>query len=321
MRLHDRNLLARLGVQTGRQNTWDNFPRQAPRVKRSHWLYFDSNAPMTPPSALVAALRRLLQPLVRLLTAQGITYPMLADLLKQVYVDVAVRDFRLNGAAPTDSRVTLLTGVHRKDVKRLRTPGAPQPEAMPEMVALGSQIAAVWTTRRDLRDRNGRPRPLPRLASQGGERSFEGLVASISKDIRARPLLDEWLRLGVVKIDEADRVVLASGAFVPSRGFDEKAFYLGHNLHDHIAAAAHNVQGEGPPFLERSVYYEGLDPASVAKLKELAEKGGMDTIQAVYSEAKEYEPRDRKTANAKQRLTFGIYFYSEPVAPQAKKDE
>jgi hypothetical protein len=276
---------------------------------------------MTPPSALVAALRRLLQPLVRLLTAQGITYPMLADLLKQVYVDVAVRDFRLEGEAPTDSRVTLLTGVHRKDVKRLRTPGAPQPEAMPEMVALGSQLAAVWTTRRDLRDRKGRPRPLPRLASQGGARSFEGLVASISKDIRARPLLDEWLRLGVVKIDEQDRVVLRSAAFVPSRGFDEKAFYFGHNLHDHIAAAGHNVQGEGPPFLERSVHYEGLDAASVAGIKELAERAGMEAVQSVYRESKEHETRDRKSASPKQRLTFGIYFYSEPSTPQAKKDE
>jgi hypothetical protein len=276
---------------------------------------------MTPPSALVAALRRLLQPLVRLLTAQGITYPMLADLLKQVYVEVAVRDFRLEGEAPTDSRVTLLTGVHRKDVKRLRTPGAPQPEAMPEMVALGSQLAAVWTTRRDLRDRKGRPRPLPRLASQGGARSFEGLVASISKDIRARPLLDEWLRLGVVRIDEQDRVVLRSAAFVPSRGFDEKAFYFGHNLHDHIAAAGHNVQGEGPPFLERSVHYAGLDAASVADIKELAERAGMEAVQSVYRESKEQETRDRKSASPKQRLTFGIYFYSEPSTPEAKKDE
>ena len=276
---------------------------------------------MNPPSALVAALRHLLQPLVRLLTAQGITYPMLADLLKQAYVDVAVRDFRLEGALPTDSRVTLLTGVHRKDVKRLRTPGAPQTEVMPEMVALGSQLAAVWTTRRELRDRNGRPRPLPRLASQGGARSFEGLVASISKDIRARPLLDEWLRLGVVRIDEQDRVVLRSGAFVPSRGFDEKAFYFGHNLHDHIAAAGHNVRGEGPPFLERSVHYEGLDAASVAEIKELAERAGMDAVQSVYRESKEHETRDRKSASPKQRLTFGIYFYSEPAPPPAKKDE
>lgn len=275
---------------------------------------------MTPPSALVAALRRLLRPLVRLLTAQGVTYPMLAELLKGVYVDVAAREFGLGGEAPTDSRVSLLTGVHRKDVKRLRAAAAAPGEAMPEMVALGAQLAAAWTTRRDLRDRRGRPRPLPRLASQGGERSFEGLVAGISKDIRARSLLDEWLRLGVASLDAKDRVVLKSAAFVPSRGFDEKAFYFGHNLHDHIAAAAHNMQGAAPAFLERSAHYEGLQAASVTRIKQLAEAAGMDALQSVYREAKECEARDRKADAPKQRLTFGIYFYSEPAAPARKKD-
>lgn len=275
---------------------------------------------MTPPSALIAALRRLLRPLVRLLTAQGVTYPMLAELLKGVYVEVAAREFGLGGEAPTDSRVSLLTGVHRKDVKRLRAAAAAPGEAMPEMVALGAQLAAAWTTRRDLRDRRGRPRPLPRLASQGGERSFEGLVAGISKDIRARSLLDEWLRLGVASLDARDRVVLKSAAFVPSRGFDEKAFYFGHNLHDHIAAAAHNMQGAAPAFLERSAHYEGLQAASVTKIKQLAEAAGMDALQSVYREAKECEARDRKADQPKQRLTFGIYFYSEPAAPARKKD-
>ena len=275
---------------------------------------------MTPAPALVSALRRLLRPLVRLLTAQGVTYPMLVELLKGLYVDVAAREFGLGAEAPTDSRVSLLTGVHRKDVKRLRAAAAAPGEAMPEMVALGAQLAAAWTTRRDLRDRRGRPRPLPRLASQGGERSFEGLVAGISKDIRARSLLDEWLRLGVVSLDAKDRVVLKSAAFVPSRGFDEKAFYFGHNLHDHIAAAAHNMQGAAPAFLERSAHYEGLQAASVTKIKQLAEAAGMDALQSVYREAKECEARDRKADAPKQRLTFGIYFYSEPAAPARKKD-
>jgi hypothetical protein len=212
--------------------------------------------------------------------------------------------------------------VHRKDVKRLRQEDADAGEKMPEMVALSAQLAAAWTTRKELRDARGRPRPLPRLASQGGARSFEGLVASISKDIRARPLLDEWLRLGVVKIDEEDRVVLKSSAFVPSRGFDEKAFYFGHNLHDHIAAAAHNMEAKGAPFLERSVHYEGLQSASVAELAALAEKDGMEAVRAVYAEAKESDARDRKAEGPKQRLTFGIYFYSEPASPEPpKKDE
>ena len=277
---------------------------------------------MTPPGALLAALRHLLRPLVRLLTAQGVTFPMLADALKQMYVEVAARHFGLEGKPPTDSRVSLITGVHRKDVKRLREERADQSQAMPETVALGAQLAAAWTNRKELRDRKGHPRPLPRFASQGGSRSFEGLVASISKDIRARSLLDEWLRLGVVEIDDQDRVRLRTAAFVPSRGFEEKAFYFGHNLHDHAAAAAHNLQGEGQPFLERSVHYEGLEPASVAKLAALAEKHGMEAVQSVYRSAKDCEARDRKSGAAKQRITFGVYFYSEPLGDEPpKKDE
>ena len=273
---------------------------------------------MAPAASLITALRHLLRPLVRLLTSQGVTYPMLADLLKQIYVDVAVRHFGLDGQPPTDSRVTLLTGVHRKDVKRLREApgGEPAGETMPQLVALGAQLAAAWTTRRELVDRSGRPRPLPRLASHGGTRSFEGLVASISKDIRARSLLDEWLRLGVVEIDDQDRVRLRTAAFVPSRGFEEKAFYFGHNLHDHAAAASHNLGTEGPPFLERSVHYEGLEADSVAHLAALAEKRGMAALQAVYKRAKDAAARDRKSTAPKQRMTFGVYFYSEPSAEE-----
>ena len=196
---------------------------------------------MTPRPSLLSALRRLLRPLVKLLTAQGLTYPMLADLLKQIYVDVAVREFALGEAAPTDSRVSLLTGVHRKDVKRLR--GAPvTDEAMPAAVALGAQLAAAWTTRRELRDRNGRPRPLPRLASQGGGRSFEALVASISKDIRARPLLDEWLRVGAVELDYLDRVVLRAATFVAISGFFEDYDSICLNCHEHHSDAATTVK-------------------------------------------------------------------------------
>src|SRR5579859_7596764 len=161
---------------------------------------------MTPTPALVAALRHLLRPLVRLLVARGVTYTMLADILKQTYVDVADREFRLDSRPATDSRVSLLSGVHRKDVRRLRESAPAADAAMPDSVALGAQLVAAWTTRREFLDAKGRPRPLPRLASAGA-RSFEALVESVSKDIRARSILDEWLRLGVVEFDREDRVV------------------------------------------------------------------------------------------------------------------
>lgn len=266
-----------------------------------------------PSPSLLAAVRVLLRPLVRLLMARGVTCPMLASLLKEVYVEVAERDFAGDGP-PSDSRVTLLTGIHRKDVRRLRSQAPAAAEEIPASVALGAQIVAAWTSR--FRDAKGRPRPLARLQSQGGAESFEALVASVSTDIRARAVLDAWVRLGVAVLDGDDRVVLRNAAFVPSRGFAEKAFYFGHNVGDHLAAAAHNVLGGKPPFLERSVHYDSLDAASVAKLAAAAEDAGMQALRSVNKEAMQAEARDAKTEAPKQRITFGVYFFSAPRDPE-----
>jgi hypothetical protein len=272
----------------------------------------ETATPMSAPASLVRALRHLLRPLVRLLVARGVTYTMLCDLLKSVYVEVAERDFGLDGKRPTDSRVSLLSGVHRKDVRRLRDAATADDDAVPESVALGAQLVSAWTTRREFLDSKGKPRPLPRLASQGGGRSFESLVAGVSKDIRPRSVLDEWLRLGIASLDAKDRVVLRTAAFVPRSGFDELAFYLGHNVHDHVAAAAHNLLAEGEPFLERSVHYDALGARSVEELAALAGRAGMDALNQVNRKALACEARDGKEPGPRRRMTFGVYFFATP---------
>ena len=96
-------------------------------------------SPTIPPSML-SALRRVMRPLVRLMLRKGVTYTMFADLLKEVFVDVAHREFRLDGTVPTDSRISLLTGVHRKDVRRLRSEGGTSLAALPANITLGAQL-------------------------------------------------------------------------------------------------------------------------------------------------------------------------------------
>ena len=63
---------------------------------------------------LHAPLARLLRPLVRLCIRSGMTFPALAQLLRELFVNVAEHDFALEGKEQTDSRVSLLTGIHRK---------------------------------------------------------------------------------------------------------------------------------------------------------------------------------------------------------------
>ncbi len=261
-----------------------------------------------PSNIVIQAIRDVLRPLVRFMLAQGLTYTILVDLLKSIYVEVALNEFKLEKKRQTDSRISLLTGVHRKDVKRLSEmieADAPPPEN----VTLGAQLVAKWVGQAPYVDTQGRPIPLARGAKDGGERSFEALVASVSKDIRSRAILDEWMRLGVVHMDNNDCVCLDTEAFVPKQGFEEKAYYFQHNLHDHIAASVHNMLELGPPFAERSVYYDTLTKASVAELVSLGEALGMQALQTVNRRALILETKDAKNPDANQRINFGIYLY------------
>jgi len=270
-------------------------------------------APHAPPPSLVRALRRLLRPLVRLLLAHQITYPFLAKLLKAVYVEVAEVELSIPDRPQTISRLSLLTGIHRKDVKRMREEPI-ENDAPPPVVSLGAQLVARWTAVDAFLDDEVRPRPLARLPGGANEPTFDDLVASVSKDIRARAVLDEWLRLGIVHIDDEDRVRLNTEAFVPESGFDEKAHFFGRNLHDHIATSAHNLMGAGPPLLERSVYYDELTPASVDELAQLAEKKGMEALQALNRRALALQNRDAGNPDARERMNFGLYFHRADIS-------
>lgn len=262
----------------------------------------------TPPRSLVLAVRRLLRPLVKLLLNYSVQYPALASLLKQTYVEVATT-MPVEGKAQTDSRVSLLTGIHRLDVKRLRNEIVSGNEGPPMSVSIGAQIVARWTAHTEYLDNKGRPLPLHRLASAGGLMSFESLVRSVSKDIRPRVVLDEWLRLGVAQIDNFDRVVLVTDAFVPSHGLDEKLFYLGKNVHDHLDACTHNLtHPDAPPLLERSIYYDHLSKDSTLILSAYARQLSSQVMQAFSQKAMELQARDHLDANARHRVAYGQYF-------------
>lgn len=269
---------------------------------------------------LISALHHLLRPLARLLLANGIGYSTVMEIMKSVFVRVAEEDFRIAGKAQTDSRISLLSGVHRKDVKRLRN--APDDRLrQSSRVSLSTQLLALWTASPEYLDTNGNPRPLPRQAGKDGKPSFESLVTSVSKDIRPRAVLDEWVRIGAVELDLDDRVHLNADAFIPRKGLEEKAFYFGHNIHDHLAAAEHNLSGTTPPFLDRFTYYGQLSDEAVAELEALARKTGMQALQNVNRRAMDLKASEKGSPGRKQRMTFGIYFYSTDDQENLKDTE
>ena len=267
------------------------------------------------PPSLVRALRHLLRPFVRLLLHHRFTHPELVRLLKAVYLEVGAEELAAGGEPATGSRLSLLTGLHRKDVRSLREEGGAY--RAPAAVSLGARLVSRWTGEPPFVDRRGRPRTLPRVGAPSAAdpgASFEALVASVSTDIRPRAVLDEWLRLGIVELDARDRVRLRVEGFVPTAGFDEKAHYFGRNLHDHIATASHNLEAGAPPWLERSVHYGGLSAASIEELGTLSEKLGMGALRAVERRARALQRRDARAGTAVGRINFGVYFFHDDVS-------
>lgn len=266
--------------------------------------------------ALIAALRQVLRPFIKLMLAKGLTYPYLTEVLKDLFVQVADREFRIGIKPSTDSHLSLLTGIHRKDIKRLRRSVCSDVEFVPQSVSLGMRLINLWISDARYLNENNQPKPLPRYIKEGGEISFEGLVASVSCDIRSRVVLDEWLRLGIAHFDDGNRVCLNTAAFIPVNGFDEMAYYFGHNLHDHAAAATSNLLGKNQPFLERSVHYDDLSADSIKKLAERSHQLGMESLLTLNKEAMQLEKNDAVNQEARYRMTFGIYYYNEPVEPE-----
>ncbi len=273
---------------------------------------------------LLRTLRWLLRPLVRLLITHGITFPLLRKLLKGLYVEVALETFSQQDKPPTDSRLFVLTGIHRKDIKLLKKLDEEQQLQSFRNSTLGAEIIAHWLGSREFIHSDGSPRNLLRNPADG-EAGFDALVASVNKDVRPPAVLEEWLRLGIVSLDPQGRISLNQQAFVPSTGFDEKAWFLGKHLHDHIAACAHNLQDLQPPMLERSVYYSRLTPQSVEQLNQYARQKGIELLQALNQQALASQQADQGKPEADQRFRFGLYWYHEalqdtPAQPTSEQD-
>ena len=258
----------------------------------------------------------LMTPVVRWLLRHGVHYSAFADALKTVFVTVARQELAYGDSKVTDSSVSVLSGVHRKDVRTLGD--AQDPPAALRSVPLASQVFTRWLTNARYCGAPGRPAVLPRL---GPGASFESLAREVSTDVHPRTVLDELLRLGLVEID-GDSVRPQAQMFIPAKGLEDLDALFSANVADHIAAAVHNVTEPGPKLLEHSVFADGLTPQSALELADEARSLWARAFEGMVARAQRRVDADTN-AGGSTRVRFGVYFYADPVpeAPAADAAE
>jgi len=252
-----------------------------------------------------------LRPLVRLAIARGVRFPELSDMLKEIYVAASAAHFRLQGKRLTDSRISLLTGLQRKDVKSLRERITDSSDESPDAAGAGllPRVLAHWVSGANFCDSRGNPRVLPRV---GDYASFAALVAEVSRDVHPRTVLDELTRLGLAEFDaDRDAVSLESSAFLPTRDDAALLGYFGANLGDHAEAAARNIEAapEPGPFFERAVHYNRLSRQSLDELEDLARQLQDEALKVLNARSLELQTRDAGDGESSGRFRCGAYIF------------
>jgi hypothetical protein len=268
------------------------------------------NAPGVGQSVKVRALT-IMRPLVTWLLRSGVGYAEFASAIKPVFLEAALLEQQRLGGKRTDSALSLLSGLHRKDVRLLAAAkdasaqsGGQPPVSGAVKPTPASQVVTRWLTR-------GLPNEIP---FAGRRASFEQLARSISSDFHPRSVLQEMVRLGVAS-EEDGRVRLRAHAFVPDARHDEARELLAASVADHIAAGVHNLTApDAKKFLEQSVFADGLTGASARQLEQLSgslwQQVLTSMVEAAVPLCEQDEPR-----GGDQRVRVGMFCYSEPMQP------
>jgi hypothetical protein len=260
-------------------------------------------------AAIYSAIVKMLTPLVRILLRNKIPYGTFAELAKWVYVDVACREFSIPGKKQTTSRISVITGLNRKEVKRLRETEGPDDLGAAERYNRAARVISGWIRDYRYSDENGRPRDLP----FEGDTSFSALVKSYSGDIPPRAVLDEMVNAGVVE-RKGDSISLRTRGYIV-KGVDvDKIGILGSDVSDLISCIDHNMTcADDETFLQRKTVYDNIPLESLPELRFMLSKIGRDFIESadmiIASHDRDLNPSVRGTG--RKRIGLGLYYIED----------
>jgi hypothetical protein len=264
-------------------------------------------------NALIATLFRLLRPLIRLLLRYGIPYGVMADVVKQVYVDVAFEDFGLSGRKQTASRVSILTGLSRKEVARLRQLDMGSDQEAMQQYNRAARVISAWVREPEFHDASGSPAALP---VEGHTASFSALVRRYSGDMPVRAILDELLRVRAVELLDDGHIRLLARSYVPGAGEVEKLAILGTDVADLIATIDWNLRTPvDEAYFQRKVQYDNLPAEIMPELHVLARQRAQAFIEQLdhWMAAHDRDATPTVQGTGRKRAMLGIYYFEEDL--------
>jgi len=229
----------------------------------------------SPKRGLLAAYGRLLRPLIRILIRNGVSFREFAEVAKGTYVDVAEKDFSVPNKKITQTRISALTGLERRDVERIvQLKKALEEELEGSNLNRVVAILTGWHTDADYTGPYGVPIEVQLSDSSGVD--FTELSRRHAGD-KASPksLLEEMVRAGVAVETERGWFKVVSRYYIPQGSAPAGLEHLSRTLQDLVTTIEHNLleADSNKKMFERHVYTEeGIRPEDLPHFEEFAKE-------------------------------------------------
>jgi len=258
------------------------------------------------------AILKLLRPLVHILLRNGISYHVFSDLVRWVYVDVAFKEFGIPPRKQTSSRVSVITGLSRKEVQKLRDLDIPVDEDTPGRYNRATRVISGWIRDPQFLDHENNPLNLP----LDGVPAFSSLVKKYSGDMPVRAVLDELLNVGAVALQEDGTIKLVTRAYLPVA--DQKAMIdiLGADVADLITTINHNLEPKNTcPLFQRKVSYDNIPEEFLEQFKAVSSEESQALLKRLdaWLAVRDRDLNPDVPGSGRKRVGLGIYYFEEDV--------
>lgn len=260
---------------------------------------------------VLRATRFFMTPIARFLLRTGIGFREFSEIAKLAFVDVASQDYGIRGRPTNISRVAVMTGLTRKEVKRIRVKLDTDDVTSDVRVSPGQEILHYWYQDTDFLGKDGAPVPIP---YEGNGASFINLARRYGGDIPPGALRRELERVGAIEQTADGRIKALKRYFIPVEMNTEFVESVAHSLHDLASTIAHNAMhpGSDEGRIERYVFTRRLKKNSIPRFRRFAREHVPNFLEYIedWISAHEvsYEDSKRQT---QQRVGIGVYYFEE----------
>ncbi len=262
---------------------------------------------------LYASIYRILRPLAKLLLKHGVPYGVFADISRHAYVDVATKEFAIPGRKQSVSRVSVLTGINRKDIAKFRQRSHPFKIDETNQFNRASRVVNAWIRDPRYLDQQGNPKPLPLNAE---EASFSELVKSYSGDVPVRALLDELLRINAVRVESDNIVSLLAQGYIPQDDTSENLQIFADTASDLLSTLSHNLEPDQiNRRFQRTVAYSNIPEDALHQIRVRSQEEMTAVIRKVNQWLIEHhrDTDSEASGTGSLRAGIGIYYFEEDL--------